>query len=63
MLPPLVELKSLLINEWKAHTDNIVSLKTLESPPGFITTSLDRHVKLWSKDGDLWGDLFISNSS
>lgn len=62
-VPPLIDSKSLLVREWVAHRDNILSLKTIKNPEGFITTSLDRHVKLWSRSGELWGDLFISNSS
>lgn len=63
ILPPLLDMNSLFVREWQAHADNILSLKIIKNPAGFITTSLDRHVKLWSRTGELWGDLFISNSS
>ena len=29
----------------------------MQKPEGFITTSLDRHVKIWSREGELWGDI------
>lgn len=32
-------------------------MRRMERPEGFITTSLDRHVKVWSRSGELWGDI------
>ncbi len=29
----------------------------MEKPNGIVTCSIDKHVRLWSLDGELWGDI------
>jgi len=48
---------SLLVKEWNGHKDQINKITKMERPEGFITTSTDRHVKVWARDGTLWGDI------
>ena len=33
----------------------------IDDPLGFVTGSLDKHIKVWSIYGELWGDLNIVN--
>eukprot|EP00826_Nyctotherus_ovalis_P031485 TRINITY_DN2516_c0_g2_i2.p5 TRINITY_DN2516_c0_g2~~TRINITY_DN2516_c0_g2_i2.p5 ORF type:complete len:144 (-),score=38.69 TRINITY_DN2516_c0_g2_i2:820-1251(-) len=47
------------MHEWKAHSDQVYAISRIAKPDGFVTTSLDKHVKLWSREGTLWGDLII----
>lgn len=43
--------------QWLAHKGQINSIAFLEKPDGIITCSSDRHVRLWSLDGIVWGDI------
>jgi len=43
--------------QWFAHQSHVNSISFLESPDGIATCSTDKHVKLWSLDGALWGDI------
>jgi len=47
----------ILINQWQAHREQICSISRIERPNGFITASTDRHVKIWSREGKLWGEI------
>ena len=48
------------IREWKAHKLAMNSVREIECHPfGFITTSQDKHVKVWSTWGVLWGDIYL----
>jgi hypothetical protein len=49
----------LRIRYWKAHTAGIIQLKQLKSVKGLVSASSDHHVKLWSYEGVLWGDIDI----
>ena len=48
-----------LARAWRAHNDNIVKIKKISDPSGFITCGADKHVKLWSVYGELWGDIYL----
>lgn len=48
---------SLLIKEWNGHSNRVCEISRMDKPEGFITVSVDRHVKLWARDGALWGDI------
>jgi hypothetical protein len=42
----------------QAHLGKINSLREIEVDPfGFVTTGEDKHVRVWSKTGELWGDI------
>jgi WD40 repeat protein len=45
------------VMQWFAHQAQINSITFLDNPHGILTCSTDRHVKLWSLDGELWGDI------
>lgn len=48
----------IFIREIKAHKDCIVSMnKIFLISGGFVTTSLDKRVRLWSNELDLWGTI------
>ena len=32
-------------------------------PYGFITSSADKHIKIWSLNGQLWGDIYLSKEN
>jgi len=49
----------MLYNLFDAHHDMITCISELNNPAGIVTSSMDQHVKLWSINGDLWGDLTI----
>lgn len=34
-------------------------MEFIENPDGIITCSVDKHVKLWSLEGELWGDIYL----
>ena len=43
--------------QWFAHFGQVSNIQFLSSPDGVITCSHDRHVKLWSLKGEMWGDI------
>lgn len=45
----------IFIKEWQGHNAAINCMKTISDPQGIITTSLDKILKLWSSDGEIWG--------
>lgn len=49
----------ILTHEWTAHGDQVCAVSKIAKPEGFVTSSLDKHVKLWSREGVLWGDLDV----
>jgi hypothetical protein len=49
--------------QWFAHKGQINSINFLENPDGIITCSTDKHVKLWSLEGILWGDINLMNEA
>ena len=64
-MPPMLDAKRCIeIREVKAHKLPINSVKEIKcSPYGFMTTSMDKHVKLWSLLLDLWGDIYLVKES
>ncbi len=57
--PLVVVEKCMIVKEWEAHKDQISCISKIEKPLGFITASLDKHVKVWSARGEEWGDIMI----
>ena len=57
--PIVISEKYLIINEWEGHKDQISSLFLIPNPLGFVSGSLDKHVKVWSYLGEEWGDINI----
>eukprot|EP01022_Parablepharisma_sp_SALTPOND_P033267 TRINITY_DN88388_c0_g1_i1.p1 TRINITY_DN88388_c0_g1~~TRINITY_DN88388_c0_g1_i1.p1 ORF type:complete len:1327 (-),score=132.42 TRINITY_DN88388_c0_g1_i1:797-4777(-) len=55
--PWVIAEKNLLLSDFRAHKDLVCSIKRIESPKGFVTASYDRHFKVWSRNGDLWGNI------
>ena len=50
---------NIITNEWQGHRGRINCLAKIEKPLGFITGSIDKHVRVWSLYGDMWVDLTI----
>jgi len=48
-----------LVRKWKAHFKSVNFLNSIDDPKGLISCGHDRHVKLWSKEGYLWGDIYL----
>lgn len=44
-----------LVREWKAHEDSINCLKIINEPKSILSCSLDRFIKVWSREGENWG--------
>jgi hypothetical protein len=55
--------KLVQLKQWAAHKQGIVSMKLLDEPLGLITCSIDKHVKIWSLKGELWGDIYLLKES
>lgn len=54
--PTIVDSESeILVREWKAHDDLILTLKPITEPKSIMTCSQDRFLKVWSRKGSLWG--------
>ena len=47
----------LRISKWKAHKGSIVDMKMISHMHGLMTSGKDKHIKVWSYDGELWGDI------
>ena len=55
-LPPIVDCEAdILVRECKAHEDGINSIKPIIDPSGLLTCSLDKFLKIWSREGEIWG--------
>lgn len=48
---------TVLFNKWEAHGNMINKITKIKEPASYITSSLDKHVKIWSLDGILLGDI------
>jgi hypothetical protein len=44
-----------IATSWQAHDGHIISLVPTTSPPALVSTDGDKHVRVWSTAGDLWG--------
>jgi hypothetical protein len=44
-----------IATSWQAHEGYIVSLVPTTSPPALVSTDGDKHVRVWSTSGELWG--------
>jgi hypothetical protein len=54
----------IFIREIKAHRECIVSMTKISlNIGGFVTTSIDRRIRLWSQMLDLWGTIDQSSST
>ena len=47
--------KGTLIKEWQGHNEAISSIVSTNDPQGLVSCSLDKTVKMWSRQGELWG--------
>lgn len=62
-LPPVKRAeKRLLVKEWKAHNDTIVTLKLINEPKGILTCSTDKSLRIWSRAGLTWGLIHIGSA-
>jgi len=44
----------------QAHTDKVNSIQPIRVAPfGFVSTSADKHVKVWSEEGQVMGDISL----
>lgn len=59
MGPVVIAEVAVILNEWISHRDQVTCMAKIEKPLGFVTGSIDRHVKVWSILGELWGDLEV----
>ena len=48
---------SVLIKRWYAHQAGITSLVHVEEPSCLISCGIDKHVKIWTLEGDILGDI------
>lgn len=48
---------TVLLNKWEAHGNMINKITKIKEPASYITSSLDKHVKVWSLEGVLLGDI------
>lgn len=55
-----VNLNAVLIRQWNAHTASITKLNKIRDPICHVSSSLDKHFKIWSMKGDLWADINLS---
>ncbi|OMJ82114.1 hypothetical protein SteCoe_17280 [Stentor coeruleus] len=61
-LPNIVDTEGeILVREWKAHDDNINCIKPLLEPQGILTCSIDKFLKIWSREGEIWGIINLSS--
>lgn len=60
--PPFVSTESeILIKEWKAHSDTINCIRPIDEPSALLSSSIDKLIKLWSRDGELWGKINLTS--
>jgi len=64
-LPPMLDAKQCVQHyEVRGHKQALNSLREIRcSPFGFISTGMDKHVKVWSLFGECWGDIFLVRES
>lgn len=55
-LPNVIDAENdILVREWKAHEDSINCLRAIHEPKSILSCSLDRYIKVWSREGEVWG--------
>ena len=57
--PMVIAERSIILKNWVGHAEQITCMSKIEKPLGFVSGSIDRHVKVWSLTGELWGDLKV----
>ena len=45
----------ILVREWKAHDDAVTCVRPIMDPPGLLTCSADKFLKIWNREGEAWG--------
>ena len=56
-IPKFHAFNTVLYNKWEAHNNQINKITKIKDPLSFVTCSLDKHVKVWSLEGELLGDI------
>ena len=56
-IPKVHAFNTVLYNKWEAHSNQVNKITKIKDPQSFITCSLDKHVKVWSLEGELLGDI------
>lgn len=56
-IPKVHAFNTVLYNKWEAHSNQVNKITKIKDPQSFITCSLDKHVKIWSLEGELLGDI------
>jgi hypothetical protein len=46
-----------IITRWNAHYNAVTSLNLIENPPGILSSSKDKRVRVWDRSGIYWGSL------
>jgi hypothetical protein len=60
-LPTLLDpSQNIQVKCWRGHAKPITFMNNIDEPRGFITCSFDRHVRIWSREGTLWGDIYLA---
>lgn len=50
-----------LVREWKAHADSINCIRPIPEPEGLLTCSPDKFLKIWNREGEIWGVINLSS--
>ncbi|CAD8060727.1 unnamed protein product [Paramecium primaurelia] len=53
-------ISALLIRQWVAHSSAIVKINKIRELVSFISSSMDKHFKIWSMKGELWSDISLA---
>jgi len=48
---------TVLFNKFEAHNNQVNKITKIKDPLSFISCSIDKHVKVWSLEGELLGDI------
>jgi len=56
-IPKVHAFNTLLYNKWEAHTNQVNKITKIKDPVSFISCSIDKHVKIWSLEGEILGDI------
>ncbi len=57
MGPLVLAERGVILREMQGHQEMICCMSRIDNPPGFVTASYDRHFKVWSLAGELWGNI------
>ncbi|OMJ89930.1 hypothetical protein SteCoe_7819 [Stentor coeruleus] len=51
----------ILVREWKAHDDIVNCIRPILEPQGLLTCSPDKFLKVWNREGEIWGIINLSS--